>query len=328
MASGAIFRSESSATNHSIVSALHEVLEKLPSMMSRLAFLSNLRDLNSGLYCCPIASAASADTTFEEADSAMRRMHEEVFFLWLNCGLDQQKADLDAYFSSLHCAQEIAVRTWTDLQPYRLFVPTAAAAAERLLFFSDLRTILRLIRCQSEAVFAEGVEAFGAVEYPDLLTAGQLASLLGVSRRSVYLWVERDAIPAIKIGRQWRFVACDIRMWMWAKRAGAVARPDDGCGKALPRPVISCVLKCLGDSTLALTPREHEVLSLIGQGKTSKEIATALLISETTVNEHRKHICSKMGLHSTGELVACGIGRQTGTCRQQGLAGGCGLLPG
>jgi len=53
-----------------------------------------------------------------------------------------------------------------------------------------------------------------------------------------------------------------------------------------------------------LTPRESEVFGLVAQGKTSKQIADTLTISVHTVNNHRKRICRKVGVHSTAELVA------------------------
>jgi DNA-binding CsgD family transcriptional regulator len=53
-----------------------------------------------------------------------------------------------------------------------------------------------------------------------------------------------------------------------------------------------------------LTSREVDVLTLIGQGKTTKEIATLLSISAQTVGNHRKQICRKLNLHSTAELAS------------------------
>jgi DNA-binding CsgD family transcriptional regulator len=53
-----------------------------------------------------------------------------------------------------------------------------------------------------------------------------------------------------------------------------------------------------------LTPRESEVFEHVAQGKTSKQIADTLAISVHTVNNHRKRICRKVGVHSTAELVA------------------------
>ena len=56
-----------------------------------------------------------------------------------------------------------------------------------------------------------------------------------------------------------------------------------------------------------LTRREREVLEMIGQGKTSRQIADGLNLSVYTVNNHRKHICRKIGLHSTAQLVAFAV---------------------
>lgn len=53
----------------------------------------------------------------------------------------------------------------------------------------------------------------------------------------------------------------------------------------------------------SLTPREQEVLELIGKGKTTKEIAEILNLSTGTVGNHRKGICRKLDTHSTAELV-------------------------
>ena len=52
-----------------------------------------------------------------------------------------------------------------------------------------------------------------------------------------------------------------------------------------------------------LTLREKEVLLLIAQGKSNKEIATLLNISVNTVAVHRAHVMETLGLHRTAELV-------------------------
>jgi DNA-binding CsgD family transcriptional regulator len=56
-----------------------------------------------------------------------------------------------------------------------------------------------------------------------------------------------------------------------------------------------------------LTAREVQVLALVGEGKTSKQVAQSLNLSVETVANHRKHICRKLGLHSTAELVAYAV---------------------
>lgn len=62
------------------------------------------------------------------------------------------------------------------------------------------------------------------------------------------------------------------------------------------------------DEPLArLTDREREVLQLIAEGKTNKEIAAALSLSVNTVETHRKHLMEKLDLHNTAELVRFAI---------------------
>lgn len=58
-----------------------------------------------------------------------------------------------------------------------------------------------------------------------------------------------------------------------------------------------------------LTPREIEVLTLIGEGLTSREIAQRLVISHKTVDRHRENIMAKLNLHSRVELVKYTIER-------------------
>ena len=53
----------------------------------------------------------------------------------------------------------------------------------------------------------------------------------------------------------------------------------------------------------SLTPREQEVLPLLAQGLSAKEIAEKLFISPKTVENHRASIMSKLGLHSAMDLV-------------------------
>ncbi len=53
-----------------------------------------------------------------------------------------------------------------------------------------------------------------------------------------------------------------------------------------------------------LTPREREVIQLIGEGCTNQEIAEKLGLSIHTVQTHRVHIMNKLGLHNRAQLVS------------------------
>jgi DNA-binding NarL/FixJ family response regulator len=53
-----------------------------------------------------------------------------------------------------------------------------------------------------------------------------------------------------------------------------------------------------------LTRREQDILRLIAQGLSAKDIASNLNISERTVDTHKTHIMGKMGIHSTPALIS------------------------
>ena len=57
------------------------------------------------------------------------------------------------------------------------------------------------------------------------------------------------------------------------------------------------------DSYDLLTDREREVLQLVAEGKTNKEIASLLNVSLYTVDTHRTHILQKLNLHSVPEVI-------------------------
>jgi DNA-binding NarL/FixJ family response regulator len=58
-----------------------------------------------------------------------------------------------------------------------------------------------------------------------------------------------------------------------------------------------------------LTPRESEVVKLIAEGYSNKEIAQELVISEKTVERHRANVLEKLGMHDRVELTRYAIRR-------------------
>jgi two-component system, NarL family, response regulator NreC len=57
------------------------------------------------------------------------------------------------------------------------------------------------------------------------------------------------------------------------------------------------------DSYELLTTREREILQLLAEGKTNKEVASILNLSSYTVETHRSNILQKLNLHSGAELI-------------------------
>lgn len=84
-------------------------------------------------------------------------------------------------------------------------------------------------------------------------------------------------------------------------------------GKSFFSPVISKLLledyvrqiqsKQVEDSYDLLTPREREILQLLAEGRTNKEVASLLQVSVYTVDAHRGNILQKLNLHGVPELV-------------------------
>jgi len=84
-------------------------------------------------------------------------------------------------------------------------------------------------------------------------------------------------------------------------------------GKSFFSPAISRILvedymrqleqKHVEDTYELLTAREREILQLLAEGKTNKEVAAILNLSVYTVETHRTHILQKLNLHNVPELI-------------------------
>lgn len=55
-----------------------------------------------------------------------------------------------------------------------------------------------------------------------MMTTAAVAKWLGVSTRTLCLWAECQEIPAIKIGRQWRFRESELSRWLLSPNANKV----------------------------------------------------------------------------------------------------------
>jgi DNA-binding NarL/FixJ family response regulator len=83
----------------------------------------------------------------------------------------------------------------------------------------------------------------------------------------------------------------------------AVARGEGYLSPAVSEAVLSDYRRSVSDPLDLLTSREREVLQLLAEGKTNKDIASMLNLSIYTVDAHRGRIMEKLNLHSIGELV-------------------------
>ncbi|MEV0613255.1 response regulator transcription factor [Nonomuraea sp. NPDC050404] len=90
----------------------------------------------------------------------------------------------------------------------------------------------------------------------------------------------------------------------------AAVRTAAAGGRVLAQRITSQLIDGLGRKpATAPSPRELEVLRLIARGAANKEVAKALLISETTVKTHLKHVFAKLGVDNRAAAVVAAMER-------------------
>jgi len=83
----------------------------------------------------------------------------------------------------------------------------------------------------------------------------------------------------------------------------AVARGDGFLSPAVSGTVLDDYQKHVTNSLDQITNRERQILHMLAQGQTSKDIASQLGISVYTVDAHRSRIMKKLGLRTIGDVV-------------------------
>ena len=122
-------------------------------------------------------------------------------------------------------------------------------------------------------------------------------SVLMLSMHSESTWV-RQAIEAGAKGYVLKN-AMDLELGPAIRKIAA--------GETIFDPKVEQKTALRGERNSALTQRELEVLQMIVDGKSNKEIAMALELSANTVAVHRANIMNTLGIHKTAELVVYAI---------------------
>jgi len=135
----------------------------------------------------------------------------------------------------------------------------------------------------------------GLLATKQILRTHPEVAVLMLSMHSEDMWV-RQAIEAGVRGYILKN-ALDLDLGSAIRRAAA---GELVLGVPLP-PVLKNGRHC------GLTPRELEVLQLIVDGKSNREIAALLSLSDNTVSVHRANIMNGLGIHKTAELVVYAV---------------------
>ena len=84
----------------------------------------------------------------------------------------------------------------------------------------------------------------------DLLTTNQVQQLLQVDRTTIYRMVDSGQLPAIRVGKQWRFSRSDIDHWLQTQSVLAAPAKADGAG--MPPPAVYPPSVAITNGTLSL----------------------------------------------------------------------------
>ncbi len=156
---------------------------------------------------------------------------------------------------------------------------------------------------ENDFLSAAATHARGAIE----IASGEAKRALSPLRRSAVLWRELDAPYELGRVRELTGLACralgdDETAELELGAAAEIfqrleATPDLSRVDSLRRTAVA-------GNAHGLTPRESEVLRLICSGKTNKELAVELVLSERTVERHVSNIFAKLGVPTRSAATA------------------------
>jgi pimeloyl-ACP methyl ester carboxylesterase/DNA-binding CsgD family transcriptional regulator len=182
-----------------------------------------------------------------------------------------------------------------------LFVPEATP--EQARWFNDLQRV---------STSPENAARISAASYffdaTDLATQVSVPTLVLHSREDAVVPFDEGRQLATLIPNAW-FVPLESKNHILLEHEPAWTRflteVHAYLGVGAPAPVQ--VPPISSELLLSLTPREREIASLVAQGKSNRELADTLVVSERTVEWHVSNILSKLGLHSRSQITVWAI---------------------
>ncbi len=196
---------------------------------------------------------------------------------------------------------------------------------DHALFRAGLATLLKAWGLQVVAQAGNGEEAIAKARefHPDLifmdinmpspngLEATRVIKAESPDTKIVILTVsddEQDLFEAIKSGAE-GYLLKNLREEEFADLVRRIDRGEPVMSPILAKKLLQEFARMKKgkhylEAEAGLTTREHEVLEELAHGSTNKEIASALYISENTVNYHMKNILSKLHLSNRTQVVA------------------------
>lgn len=194
-----------------------------------------------------------------------------------------------------HLVVRSGLRALLGTQPDIAVVADAASGEEAL----------ELVREHSPGVvvmdlaMGEGMDGIEAIRHIRGLNSGQ-AILVFTTYDS-----DADIVRAVDAGAMGYLLKDAAPEEIFAAVRGAVQGRS-----VMSPPVASRLFQQLRNPEEILTPREAELLSLLTQGLSNRELGQRLFISEATVKTHLAHIYSKLGVETRAAAIATAIRRE------------------
>jgi len=196
---------------------------------------------------------------------------------------------------------EVALRD-AAMPAIGLWVAWTAAEVRRAEGRPSAKAWTDVVELAEAAGRVEDIAAASLRQAEAALDAGDRGSSTVVAlRRAIELATRLDARPLLATAQE------IVRRSRLDAEVGLQALPSSG-------PVVGVRGQLSGGTTSALTAREAEVLELLGQGMSNRQIGKALFISEKTASVHVSNIIGKLGAASRTEAVV--------VARRRGVLGG------
>jgi DNA-binding NarL/FixJ family response regulator len=196
--------------------------------------------------------------------------------------------------------------------------PVVILADQEPMFLEGLRGL-----CSREGLFVAATTTFGqelipliARDRPDLAIVGTLVGPKGrfeivraiaesSPRTNVLLLT--DHLDERRLANAWHSGARGVAPRSLAPEDLLFAVKEVAAGRTYVWRGGRCNSRTIGNAAPLLTSREYDVLGLIADGRSIKQIASVLGIAPKTVEHHREHICKKLAVQTTAHLVRSAV---------------------